>query len=141
MSKTRAWFELTEERSKVQPRGVDYDLHQTIVQDLSVMRTRLKEEVSDTKGVCKHRAHFTRPNWPISCRGHSRDNCLLCLTAKPPYCDAAKPVPGVLCSKIDYTTEIILFCWTLAVFLEFCAQHYVLLGYKVNCKAFFLSLY
>lgn len=46
MSKTRALFELTEERGKVHPRGVDYDLHQTTVQELSVTRSRLKEEVS-----------------------------------------------------------------------------------------------
>ena len=52
MSKTRALFELTEERSKVHPRGVDYDLHQTTVQELSVTRTRLKEEVHYTNGVC-----------------------------------------------------------------------------------------
>ncbi len=45
MTKTRALFELTEERSRVHPRGVDQDVHQTLVQELSVTRTRLKEEV------------------------------------------------------------------------------------------------
>ena len=46
LSKTRALFELTEERSKAQPRGIDHEVHQTALHELSATRGRLEEEVS-----------------------------------------------------------------------------------------------
>ena len=45
MSKTKALFELTEERSRVHPRGVDHEVHQAALQELSATKCRLKDEV------------------------------------------------------------------------------------------------
>lgn len=50
MSKTRALFELTEERGRVHPRGVDPEEHQLALHELSATRSRLKDEVVATTG-------------------------------------------------------------------------------------------
>ena len=45
MNKTSAMFELTQERNKVHPRGVDHESHQGVLQELTITRTRLKQQV------------------------------------------------------------------------------------------------
>ena len=45
MNKTSAMFELTQERNKVHPRGVDHECHQGVLQELTITRTRLKQQV------------------------------------------------------------------------------------------------
>jgi len=46
MCKSRALFDLTEERNKVHPRGVDYQEHQEVLQELAAARLRLKQKAS-----------------------------------------------------------------------------------------------
>lgn len=136
MSKTRALFELTEERSKVHPRGVDYDLHQTTVQELSITRTRLKDEVQCIiKEIAKKStpttfmtpsAQWTARNWPDS----SWKCHLLRLSSMTSYqklcCNAFLRVLFPLLNDICHLSCVPLHGkYTLIAFLAFGAQHWM----------------
>ena len=46
LSKTSALFDLTQERNKIHPRGVDHEIHQGVLSELNMTRTRLKQQVN-----------------------------------------------------------------------------------------------